>query len=71
VSKYNNGVYKLNPKTLKFLKRMGKLEQWLLSLYLITLSRTTWTLGYRLLKELLKLIVKYQFPIAKNQYIFR
>jgi hypothetical protein len=27
VSKYNNGVYKLNPKTLKFLKRMGKLEQ--------------------------------------------
>lgn len=28
LSKYSNGAYKLNPKTLKFLKRMGKLEQW-------------------------------------------
>jgi hypothetical protein len=26
MSKYNNGTYKLNPKTLKFLKRMGKLS---------------------------------------------
>ena len=26
LNKYNNGIYKLNPKTLKFLKRMGKLE---------------------------------------------
>jgi len=26
MSKFNNGAYKLNPKTLKFLKRMGKLS---------------------------------------------
>lgn len=26
IKKINNGAYKLNPKTLKFLKRMGKLE---------------------------------------------
>ena len=25
MNKHNNGIYKLNPKTLKFLKRMGKL----------------------------------------------
>lgn len=26
LNKHNNGIYKLNPKTLKFLKRMGKLQ---------------------------------------------
>ena len=27
MNRHNSGIYKLNPKTLKFLKRMGKLEE--------------------------------------------